>query len=115
LGRAIIELQDHERKLHPTRLPGKVVADADGWIEEQANLGKTPDSIRFGYISDICVMSGYRVSEWPPATDGDRGAAISRGYQSHPYQCACSEYIGAQELRTGRFHALRNSAREGRQ
>jgi ribosomal protein S18 acetylase RimI-like enzyme len=31
-----------------------------GWIEETRNVGETPDSNRVGYISDICVMPGFR-------------------------------------------------------
>jgi hypothetical protein len=81
LRRAIVELQDYECLLHATRLPGAQVADAyvdwmleqtnttgivlvaevgatfigfvAGWIEETTNLGETPDSNRFGLVSDI--------------------------------------------------------------
>jgi ribosomal protein S18 acetylase RimI-like enzyme len=88
LRRAIIELQDHERRLHATRLPGAQIADtylawlehraaesgavlvaetegifvgfAAGWVEQDDNIAETADSNRFGYISDICVMPGYR-------------------------------------------------------
>jgi ribosomal protein S18 acetylase RimI-like enzyme len=88
LRRAVIELQEHERRLHLTRLPGEQIADAyltwmqqrvakdgavlvaeikgafvgfvAGWIEEEDNIAETPDSNRFGYISDICVMPAYR-------------------------------------------------------
>lgn len=88
LRRAIIELQEHERGLHATRLPGAQIADtyltwlesqaaasgvmlvaeaesgfvgfAAGWIEQDNSIAETPDSNRFGFISDICVMPAYR-------------------------------------------------------
>jgi ribosomal protein S18 acetylase RimI-like enzyme len=88
LRRAIIELQDHERRLHATRLPGEQIADtylawierqaadrgallvaeiqnifvgfAAGWVEQDDNIAETADSNRFGYISDICVLPAYR-------------------------------------------------------
>jgi ribosomal protein S18 acetylase RimI-like enzyme len=89
LRRAIIELQEYERRRHPTRLPGEQIADAyldwllaraaaadgavlvaesgtsfagfiAGWIEESAHLAETPDSNRIGYISDVCVMPASR-------------------------------------------------------
>jgi hypothetical protein len=77
---AIIELQEYERLRHSTRLPGDQIADAylrwmrqraeatgvvlvakdehkfvgfvSGWIEETSNIAETPESNRFGYISD---------------------------------------------------------------
>ena len=36
------------------------VGFAAGWIEHQESLAETADSNRFGYISDICVLSTYR-------------------------------------------------------
>jgi ribosomal protein S18 acetylase RimI-like enzyme len=88
LRRATVELQDCERLLHATRLPGEQVADAyldwmlrhaeadgtvlvaesggsfagfvAGWVETVEHLAETPDSNRFGYISDICVMPEFR-------------------------------------------------------
>ena len=89
LRQAIVELQDYERVLHMTRLPGEAVADAYldwlqrqadtaagtvlvaesesafvgfvvGWIEVSEIITETPDSNRFGYISDICVMPAFR-------------------------------------------------------
>jgi ribosomal protein S18 acetylase RimI-like enzyme len=88
LRRAIMELQDFERLRHATRLPGAQIADAylqwmlgkaeangtvlvaeqngcfagfaTGWIEQNDNLAETADSNRFGLISDICVMPGFR-------------------------------------------------------
>jgi ribosomal protein S18 acetylase RimI-like enzyme len=88
LRRAVVELQDHERQLHKTRLPGEQIADtyldwilrqagdsgavlvaelrgvsvgfASGWIERTQNLSETADSNSFGYISDICVLPSYR-------------------------------------------------------
>jgi ribosomal protein S18 acetylase RimI-like enzyme len=88
LRRAFVELQDNERRLHPSRLAGEQIADAylawmqaraaqhgavliaeldgafagfvAGWIEEESHIEETPDSNRFGYVSDICVLSAYR-------------------------------------------------------
>jgi GNAT superfamily N-acetyltransferase len=88
LRRAIVELQDYERLRHPTRLPGDQIADAYlDWMQRQAesqgavlvaehdgrfagfvaglvvettNIAETPDSNRFGLISDICVMPVFR-------------------------------------------------------
>lgn len=88
LRAAIVELQDYERRLHATRRPGAEIADAylawllqqaaatgavlvaesggsftgfvAGWVEEDENLAETPDSNRFGYISDICVLPAFR-------------------------------------------------------
>ena len=37
LRRAVIELQDHERRLHASRLPGDQIADAYlAWMEKRA-------------------------------------------------------------------------------
>jgi ribosomal protein S18 acetylase RimI-like enzyme len=89
LRRALIELQNFERRLHNTRLPGEqianayvawlrrqaarkngalLIAEADevfvgfaaGWIVEDHNMAETADSNRFGYVSDICVMPASR-------------------------------------------------------
>jgi len=89
LRQAIVELQNYERVLHATRLPGEQVADAYlewlqrqaeassgamfiaqntgvflgfvvGWIEVDEVITETPDSNRFGYISDLCVISAFR-------------------------------------------------------
>jgi ribosomal protein S18 acetylase RimI-like enzyme len=88
LRRGIIELQDHERRLHASRLPGEQIADAylawieqraadsgavlvaetqaifvgfaAGWVEQDDNIAESSDSNRFGYISDISVMPAYR-------------------------------------------------------
>ncbi len=88
LRRAIVELQEHERRQHATRLPGEEIADVyldwmlkqaetggavlvaqsegsfvgfvAGWIGQTDAIGETADSKRFGYISDICVMPAYR-------------------------------------------------------
>jgi len=85
---AIIDLQDHERRLHATRMPGEQIADAyldwmleqvqveglclvaegdgefcgfvAGWVENSDAIAETPDSQRFGYISDIWVMPPFR-------------------------------------------------------
>ena len=88
LRRAIVELQEYERGLHTTRLPGEQVADeylawierrtgesgavliaeigrhfvgfVAGWIEYGNAIAETPESNRFGYISDLCVMPEFR-------------------------------------------------------
>lgn len=85
---AVTELQEYEHLRHATRQPGEQVADAylewmlprveasgavlvaerdgsfagfvAGWAEEAANIGETPESNRFGHISDLCVMLAYR-------------------------------------------------------
>jgi ribosomal protein S18 acetylase RimI-like enzyme len=85
---AVIELQDHERRLHASRLPGQEIADtyltwlqgravedgvilvaeingvfagfAAGWIETEDSIPEDPNWRRFGYVSDICVLSDYR-------------------------------------------------------
>lgn len=88
LREAIIELQEHERALHDTRRPGKTIANsyldwiqaqsaetgalliaqldgvpvgfAAGWIEDDEALAETPDSNRFGLVSDVCVLPAFR-------------------------------------------------------
>ena len=84
---AVTEL--HEYELSSTRLPGEATADAylvwmlataaeqrgtvlvaehdgafagvaAGWIAEENNIEETPDSNRFGLISDICVLPPFR-------------------------------------------------------
>jgi ribosomal protein S18 acetylase RimI-like enzyme len=88
LRRAIVELQDYERRHHDTRLPGEAIADryldwmwrraaddgivlvADiagsfagfvaGWVEQATNVAETAESNRFGLVSDICVMPDFR-------------------------------------------------------
>jgi ribosomal protein S18 acetylase RimI-like enzyme len=86
---AIAELHECERRLSSTRLPGEETADvylvrmmeqvaaqsgavlvaeaedafagfAAGWIVEENNIEETPDSNRFGLISDICVLPPFR-------------------------------------------------------
>jgi len=88
LREAIIELQEYERRLSDTRRPGEEIADAylarmesraahggailiaeaggafAGFITCQLHevdyIAETPDSNRFGYISDICVLPAWR-------------------------------------------------------
>ena len=88
LRRAIVELQEHERRLHASRLPGEAIADAylawieaqtakggatlvaetagafagfvAGWIEQNHAIAETPDSNRFAFISDIFVAPEHR-------------------------------------------------------
>jgi ribosomal protein S18 acetylase RimI-like enzyme len=86
---AIVELQEHERRLHDSRRPGVeiaapylasiearaarqgaiLVAETDegfvgfvaGWIElDGESICETPEFNRFGHISDICVLNPYR-------------------------------------------------------
>lgn len=89
LRSAMVELQEHERRLAATRLPGEQIADpylarlwrettekrgaifvvesdgvfagfAAGWIIERDHIPESEDSNRFGYLSDICVMPAFR-------------------------------------------------------
>jgi GNAT superfamily N-acetyltransferase len=88
LRRAVVELQDHEHRLHDSRLPGEQVADAylarieresaksgallvaertgafvgfvAGWIEEFHAIIETPDSDRFAFVSDLFVTPQFR-------------------------------------------------------
>jgi GNAT superfamily N-acetyltransferase len=88
LRAAFIELQETERRLHSGLLPGEDVADAylewmfgkaagdgavivaeidavlagfaSGWIENEDALEDTPDSRRYGLVSDVCVLAPYR-------------------------------------------------------
>ena len=85
---AIVELQDYERGLPATRLPGEQIADVylawlqqevaetgvilvaevaglfvgfiAGWIVEEHSMTETADSRRAGYVSDICIMPAHR-------------------------------------------------------
>jgi ribosomal protein S18 acetylase RimI-like enzyme len=85
---AILILQEHEQGLHDSRLSGAEIAEpylrsimartsacgailiaerdhdfagfVAGWIEQMDALAETPDSNRFGYISDICILPAYR-------------------------------------------------------
>ena len=89
LRRAVVELQEYERRLHATRLPGEQIADAYlawlqrqaaeksgamlvaecdgsfagfavGWITEHDHIAETTDANRFAYLNDLCVMPAYR-------------------------------------------------------
>jgi GNAT superfamily N-acetyltransferase len=88
LRRAIVNLQEYERPLHDTRLPGEQIADryldwlleragasgiimvaeldgsfagfVAGWVEQTENIAETPDSNRFGLISDVYVLPEFR-------------------------------------------------------
>jgi ribosomal protein S18 acetylase RimI-like enzyme len=85
---AIVELQEHERRLSGTRRPGEDIADTylawlrnratvhgailvaevdgvfagfvAGWVEDTENIAETADSNRFGYVSDVCVLTRFR-------------------------------------------------------
>jgi hypothetical protein len=123
LRRAVIELQEYERRLHLTRLPGEQIADAyltwmqqqvakdgavlvaeikgafvgfvAGWIEEEDHIAETPDSNRFGYISDICVpWSADRRS----AASRVGKASWPRGRQALAHRLCCGEPISASDL-----------------
>src|SRR5271165_3497838 len=88
LRAAVVELHEHERRLHNSRLPGEETADAylawmlaeaqqggavlvaeigggfagfaAGWIAEDNIIEETPDSNRYGYVSDVCVLPPSR-------------------------------------------------------
>ena len=88
ISQAIELLQEYERELHDTRLPGAEIAESylrwiasraaesgamlvaetgggfvgfvAGWIEQDDAIAETRDSNRFGYVSDICVLPGWR-------------------------------------------------------
>jgi ribosomal protein S18 acetylase RimI-like enzyme len=88
LRRAVIEMQEYERRLHASRLPGEEIADAylawlvrqagrngavlvaeaegsiagfaAGWVVQENHIAETAEANRFGYVSDICVMPGFR-------------------------------------------------------
>ncbi len=114
LRAAVVELQDRERLLHPTRLPGGQVADAylewmlrragaagaagavlvaesggefagfvAGWVEQAGNIGETPDSNRFGHVSDICV-SPPRSAAVPTAPSSRMGGPQGGGAARRP-------------------------------
>jgi ribosomal protein S18 acetylase RimI-like enzyme len=95
LRAAVVELHEHERRLHNSRLPGEetadayldwmlaearqggavLVAEADGafagfaagWIAQDSLIEETPDSNRYGYVSDICVLPPFRGRRIAPA------------------------------------------------
>jgi ribosomal protein S18 acetylase RimI-like enzyme len=84
----VVELHENERRLRAGRLPGEETADANldwmlaeaaengaaliaevdgafagfaaGWIAEERNIEETPDSNRFGLVSDVCVLPRFR-------------------------------------------------------
>ena len=88
LRAAVVELHEEERRLHDSRLPGEETANAylvwmlaeaardgavfvaeaggvfagfaAGWIVEENVIEETPDSNRFGYVSDVCVLPAFR-------------------------------------------------------
>jgi ribosomal protein S18 acetylase RimI-like enzyme len=88
LRAAVVELHEAERRLHDSRLPGEETADAylvwmlaesarggavfvaeaggvfagfaAGWIVQESLIEETPDSNRFGYVSDVCVLPPFR-------------------------------------------------------
>jgi len=88
LRQAVVALQEFGRRLHRARLPGEQIADdhlariwrraasggalliaemdgvlagfVAGRVAQAHSIAETPDSNRFGLISDICVMSDFR-------------------------------------------------------
>ncbi len=88
LRAAVVELHEHERRLHNSRLPGEETADAyldwmlaeaqqggavlvaeagggfagfaAGWIAQDNIIEETPDSNRYGCVSDVCVLPPFR-------------------------------------------------------
>jgi ribosomal protein S18 acetylase RimI-like enzyme len=88
LRAGIVELHEEERRLHDSRLPGEQTADeylvwmlaeaardgavfvaeangifagfAAGWIVQENVIEETPDSNRFGCVSDVCVLPAFR-------------------------------------------------------
>ena len=88
LRAAVAELHNAEGRLHDSRLPGEETADAylawmlaeaardgavfvaeaggvfagfaAGWIVQEELIEETPDSNRFGYVSDVCVLPAFR-------------------------------------------------------
>jgi ribosomal protein S18 acetylase RimI-like enzyme len=88
LRAAVAELHNVEGRLHDSRLPGEETADAylawmlaeaardgavfvaevggvfagfaAGWVVQDEYIEETPDSNRFGYISDVCVLPAFR-------------------------------------------------------
>ena len=87
---ALVDMQDYERALHDTRLPGSETArpyldwlevhaaerggvilvamsaegDLDGfsagWVQQDDVISETADSNRFGYVSDVYTAPGWR-------------------------------------------------------
>jgi ribosomal protein S18 acetylase RimI-like enzyme len=85
---AIAELQDHERRLHDSRMSGPDIAErylrsievlaaaqgtilvaeeagvflgfVVGWIVQENEIAETEDSNRYGCVSDICVLEAHR-------------------------------------------------------
>jgi ribosomal protein S18 acetylase RimI-like enzyme len=88
LRAAVVELHEVEGRFHDSRRPGEETADAylawmlaeaapdgavfvaeaggvfagfaAGWIVQEDYIEETPDSNRFGYISDVCVLPAFR-------------------------------------------------------
>lgn len=88
LRAAVAELHNVEGRLHDSRLPGEETADAylawmlaeaardgavfvaeagglfagfaAGWPVQESHIEEMPDSNRFGYISDVCVLPAFR-------------------------------------------------------
>lgn len=95
LRAAVVELHESERRLHDSRLPGEETADAyldwmlaearqggavlvaevcgafagfaAGWIVQDNLIEETPDSKRFGCVSDVCVLPPFRGRRIAPA------------------------------------------------
>ncbi len=123
---------------HATRLPGKQIADiyldwmqhqaeakgivlvaeragsfigfAAGWIEQTENIGETAESNRFGYISDICIMAGFRGQKIAARLLDEIEPYFGRkGVVRLRINLAGVEHVRSSELRACWFRSLRNS------
>ena len=107
LRAAVVELHESERRLHDSRLPGEETADAyldwmlveakkggavlvaeargafagfaSGWIVQENLIEETPDSKRFGCVSDVCVLPPFRGRRIAPALLEALEARLRRG------------------------------------
>jgi ribosomal protein S18 acetylase RimI-like enzyme len=143
LRRAVVELQEHERRLHATRLPGEQIADAYvawlhrqaaeksgtmmvaecegsfagfvvGWVAEHDHIAVTPDANRFGYLSDICVMPAYRGRRIAHQLIAAIEQHLARRHHTTVPLDPCGEWVSSRELRARRLHALRDHLRKAR-
>ena len=135
LRAAVVELHERERGLHNSRLRGEETADAyldwmlaeaeqggavlvaeaggafagfaAGWIAHENLIEETPDSNRYGYVSDICVLPPFRGRRIASALlEGAGGAPPPRRGHAHPAQRPRRQRSRAQGLRTFRLCAL---------
>ena len=135
LRSAIVELHEHERGLHSSRLPGEETADAyldwmlaeversgavliaeagsvfigfaAGWIVEDNVIEETPDSNRFGLVSYIWVLAPLsRPSHRDPASRCVERAPLPRRCPAHPLERARGEPHRPGCLRACGVHAV---------